>query len=196
MKTTNLIWIAVTFWALAGALEAAGEKTESSGDSTPTVTLPKVKLNDLLAVVSRKSGKTFLATSRVPADVVVGPLAIKDVDYPALLLILRNNDLAAVTDGDITTITWVRVVRQQALPLLEDNDVVANGEWVTRVVQLKNISAPHLVPILRPLMPQAGHLAAHPQSNSLLIADRYGNLKRILALAAKLDSLGPYDPPQ
>lgn len=196
MKTTNLICLAATFLALAGPLNAANEKTESIKATAPTATLPKVKLTDLLTVVSRKSGKTFLAASGVPAQVAAGPLAVKDVDYPALLLILRNNDLAAVTDEDITTITWVRAVRQQALPVLEDNQQVADGEWVTQVMQLKHISAAQLVPILRPLMPKAGHLAADPQSNSLLIADRYGNLKRILALATKLDAHGLYEPPQ
>ncbi len=188
MKTANLIGLAFIFWVLAGPLYAADEATQ-------TETLAKISLNDLLTAVSVKTGKTFLASNQVPAKIVVGPMAIKDVDYPALLLILRNNDLAAVTDGDITTVTWARVVRQQPLPVLQANQVEAEGEWVTQVMRLENISAANVVPILRPLMPPAGHLAVHPQSNALLIADRYGNLKRILALAKALDDLGPYDVP-
>jgi general secretion pathway protein D len=53
---------------------------------------------------------------------------------------------------------------------------------------VKNISAPQLVPILRPLVPQQGALSALPQSNSLVIVDRFANLRRIEGLIRTLDS--------
>ena len=40
-------------------------------------------------------------------------------------------------------------------------------------------------------MPQAAHLAANPQSNQLLIADRAVNARRIATLVEKLDDATP-----
>ena len=47
------------------------------------------------------------------------------------------------------------------------------------MIDVKNVSAAQLVPILRPLIPQYGHLAAYPASNILIISDRASNVNRI-----------------
>ena len=44
-----------------------------------------------------------------------------------------------------------------------------------------------MVALLRPLMPQQAHIAAHGGSNSLLVADRAGNIERIAALIRRID---------
>jgi len=58
---------------------------------------------------------------------------------------------------------------------------------VTHQVRLQPVPAAQLVPILRPLLPQAAHLAALPDQNALLIVDRFGNVKRVVALVRELD---------
>ena len=58
---------------------------------------------------------------------------------------------------------------------------------VTQVVQLANVGAAQLVPILRPLIPQYGHLAAHPGSNTLIIVDRGSNVDRMLNIIGRMD---------
>ena len=142
--------------------------------------------------ISKKSGKTFLVEARVPPEVVVGQVAVKDVTYPILLTILRNNDIAAAVSGDMVNLVPTRMIRQYPLPVLyEDNDSIADEEWVTRVIQLENAPAPQLVPIMRPLLPSAGHLAANPMSNTIIIVDRYANVRRVTEMILKLDSLTP-----
>ena len=44
-----------------------------------------------------------------------------------------------------------------------------------------------LVPILRPLLPQSAHLAAHADSNRLIVMDRYENIQRITEIIRALD---------
>jgi general secretion pathway protein D len=58
---------------------------------------------------------------------------------------------------------------------------------VTRVLTVKNVSAAQLVPILRPLIPQYGHLAAHQASNLLIISDRASNVERMVRIIEKID---------
>ena len=47
------------------------------------------------------------------------------------------------------------------------------------------------VPVLRPLMPQAAHMAADVQSNTLIISDRAANARRIVDMVERLDKAAP-----
>jgi general secretion pathway protein D len=66
----------------------------------------------------------------------------------------------------------------------------AGNDYVTQAIILDNIGAAQLVPILRPLLPQSAHLAAHQPSNALIIADRPQNMRRMLDLVQRMDQAG------
>ena len=63
-------------------------------------------------------------------------------------------------------------------------------DYVSQAIVLENIGAAQLVPILRPLLPQSAHLAAHPASNSLIVADRPQNIERMMTLIRRMDQAG------
>ena len=44
-----------------------------------------------------------------------------------------------------------------------------------------------MVPILRPLVPQQGHLAAYPNSNVLVVSDRAANIQRLISIINRID---------
>lgn len=148
-----------------------------------------VPLEDVLQAVSKSSGKVFLVDSQVGPTVVVGQPRVRDITYPMLLKVLRNNGLAAVSAPDATSIVLVNRIRQYPLPLLfDDDDTIDDEEWVTRVVQLENTNAAQMVPIMRPLLPQQGHMAAHVDSNTLTIVDRYANARRVVQMVLAIDA--------
>jgi general secretion pathway protein D len=159
-----------------------------AADEAPAQMLPRESLLDLLAAVAHRSGEIFLVDARVSPQVVIGQLRPNDVSYSLLLSILRNNDLAAVAVNGVINIVPVGVVRQFPLPVLQGKDVpIADEEWVTHIIALSNVPVATLVPILRPLMPQAGHLAANSESNTILIVDRYKNVQRLVSLITAMD---------
>ena len=43
------------------------------------------------------------------------------------------------------------------------------------------------MPILRPLVPQQGHLVAYPASNILIISDRAANIERLMKILREID---------
>jgi general secretion pathway protein D len=63
--------------------------------------------------------------------------------------------------------------------LQEDDRRVSDHTIVTRVIAVDRISPAQLVPILRPMMPQEAQLGAVSDTNSLIIIDRYDNVRRI-----------------
>jgi general secretion pathway protein D len=83
-------------------------------------------------------------------------------------------------------------VRALPLPMAAGKDTFPDAQFVTAVVPVKNTLAAQLVPILRPLMPTHGHLAAMPCVNSLVLVDNFANVKRLEKVIAPLDVGTPY----
>ena len=52
---------------------------------------------------------------------------------------------------------------------------------------MQHASVSELLPLIRPLVPQQGHLAAIPSSNALIVSDRRANIERLLALINQVD---------
>jgi general secretion pathway protein D len=153
----------------------------------PRETLPTVALSDVLERVARNSNKQFLVDFRTPQQIFLAGAKLEDVNYPLLLSILRNNGLAAATiDGRVNIMPDANI-RAYPVPVVNRDDAkIPDEEVVQRVITTSNIEAPQIVPILRPLMPQAAHLAAVPP-NKLVVVDRYANVKRISELVKELD---------
>jgi len=63
----------------------------------------------------------------------------------------------------------------------------SGDQLITRVLSIKHINAAQLVPILRPLVAQQGHLAAYPTTNVLIISDRASNILRIDRIISQMD---------
>lgn len=189
MNTRTAILSVLAVSILLGAAAIAAEGSDAPGKSDAQ---PRVSLNEVLDAVGRASNRKFLVDEHVPAEIVVGQPRARDLDYAALLTILKNNRLAAAPDGDYITIVPGALIRQYALPIVSPDDTsVADDEWVTAVIEVENAVAAVFVPIVRPLLPQQGHLAAHPPSNTVIIVDRFGNLKRVAALIRELDAKSP-----
>jgi general secretion pathway protein D len=114
-----------------------------------------------------------------------------DAFYAAFLSILQVHGFVAVTTGDIIKIVPDASARQY--PGYTNTDNTASDDIVTQVIQVRNVGAAQLVPILRPLVPQYGHLVAHPGSNMLIISDRAGNVKRLLSIIRRIDQSNDED---
>ncbi|MDJ0710415.1 MAG: hypothetical protein QNJ14_08500 [Woeseiaceae bacterium] len=184
----RLVAIVVLTVALAGYGGAlAAEQGQAPKQSGPAKH-PTVELSELLDAVARKSGKEFLIDLRAPEEVVVGTIDIRDVDYGHLLTVLRNNGLAAAGSSKAVRIVPVAVIRQYELPTLRDNnDAIHEDEWVTRLLEPRNAVAPRLVALLRPLVPQAGHLFAEADSNLLIVVAPYGVTQQLVDVVNEID---------
>ena len=81
-------------------------------------------------------------------------------------------------------------LRQLPANDLPNNVSTTSDEIVTQIVTLKNVSAAQLVPMLRPLIPTYGHLAAYPGGNMLIISDRASNVSRVVRIIQRMDESG------
>ncbi len=170
--------------------------TLALGASTRSVTLilKDADISAFISTVSEVTGKNFIVDPRVQGKVtVMSARALESEElYQVFLSVLRVHGFAAVQAGEV-----VKIVPEESARVDSNegtNRPPARGdELVTRVVSVHEVSAEKLVPVLRPLVPQQGHLAAYAPSNALIISDRAGNVDRILKIIRRVDVLGPDD---
>jgi general secretion pathway protein D len=160
----------------------------------PTIT-PNYKdadLNQIIQAVSEVTGKNFIIDPRVNAKVTMlaatpmSPAAF----YEAFLSVLQVYGYVAVPAGKVIKIIPNTDARQLPSNDLPRDVSSTSDEIVTQIITMKNVSAAQLVPILRPLIPQYGQLAAYAAGNLLIISDRASNVNRIVRIVQRMDETG------
>ena len=182
MKTikSNLLSFGLCLGLLLTSLQAYAEEV--------TLNFSDADLVAVINSVSQITGKNFIIDPRVKGKVTVvssKPLNEKEV-YNVFLSILQVHGFATVPTENAIKIIPDATAKQSSTP-----SGAASGnpgdQLITRVLSIKHINAAQLVPILRPLVAQQGHLAAYPTTNMLIISDRASNILRIDRIIAQMD---------
>ncbi len=175
-----------------GALSPSSPDMKSQERASITPNYKDAELGQIIQAVSEVTGKNFIIDPRVNAKVTMlsatpmSPTAF----YEAFLAVLQVYGYVAVPAGKVIKIIPNTDARQ--LPSIDLPTTVSSNsdEIVTQIITVKNISAAQLVPMLRPLIPQQGHLAAYPNGNMLIVSDRASNVSRIIRIVEHLDESG------
>jgi general secretion pathway protein D len=189
MKSLRPACVALCLLALTGVGFAQSSETSSTEHQENGVPFSR-----LIATVAKKTGKKFVVDPRVRGDAVLVGQDPASIGYGDLLAILQVYGFAAIEFGGYVRVVPDAIVRQLPLPQVSGKETRPDAEFASQVIALKNVPAAHLVPILRPLMPPVGHLAALPCVNMLIIVDTFANIRRMDALIASLDVGTPFKP--
>jgi general secretion pathway protein D len=150
-----------------------------------------MEINELIERVAKRTGRQFIVDPRVRGEIPLTGFDLDRLDYEKLLAILAVNQYAVYSSASLLIVAPDASSRQ--FPTAVSTTIPAkafDNEIVSLVVEVKQACAAHMVPVLRPLMPQSAHLAALPP-NILLIVDRAGNARRIVDLAERIDKAAP-----
>ncbi len=181
-------FIAVTT-TLAGTVALTGVVTPvQAQEGTFTLNLKNADIHSLIQTVSRQSGRNFVVDPRVKARVTVissTPLNSDEL-YETFLSVLQVHGYAAVPSGDLIKIVPDVNAKQGPVPAYSDGNNNSD-QLVTQVIKVENVPAAQLVPILRPLVPQQGHLAAYASTNTLIVTDRASNIHRLIDIIDGID---------
>ncbi len=153
-----------------------------------TLNFSDADLGAVMNNVSQINGKNLIIDPRVKGQVTVissKPLDEEEV-YQVFLSILQVHGFATVPTKNAIKIIPDATAKQNATPLIR-GDEEPGDQLVTRVLQINYINAAQLVPILRPLVAQQGHLAAYAATNVLIISDRASNIGRIDRIIHQID---------
>lgn len=194
MRRIILVGLLLAAGSLAGAQPQQGPSQNGQGQLGQRISL-QFKDSDITQIaeaVSQVTGKTFIIDPRVRAQVTMlssVPMS-PDAFYEAFLSILQVHGFVAIPSGNLVKILPDANARQLAGNDLPDRVSSTSDEYVTQVVAVKSVPAAQLVQILRPLMAQTGHMAAHPGSNLLILSDRASNVNRLIRIIRRIDQEG------
>ena len=190
--------LGVTAFAYAQPPEAPAPSQATQLSQPQQRITPNFKDADITQIaeaVAAATGKNFIMDPRVRAQVTMlsaTPMS-PDAFYQTFLSILAVHDFIAIPDGPVVKILPDANARQMPSIDLPDQVSATSDEIVTQVIDVKNVNAAQLVPILRPMIPQYGHLAAYPAGNILIISDRASNVNRMMRIIRRIDQVGDQD---
>jgi len=154
-----------------------------------TVNLKDTDIQEFIKFVADVTGTTMVVDPNVKGKVRVissKPVTQSEL-YDLFLSILDVQGYTAVRSGQVVRIVPSKDARSSPVPLIENQDLLGNDEYVTQVIRLDNISAAKLIPVLRPLVPQQAHMAAYAPSNAIIISDIRSNISRIVEIIERMD---------
>jgi general secretion pathway protein D len=162
--------------------------TQATADEI-TLNLKDADIRALISTVSKFTGKNFIIDPRVKAKITVissETLSPEEV-YEVFLSILQVHGYAAVPTGSVIKIVPEVNAKQGPLPMEPTLPGSPGDELITKIIGLDHVPAAQLVPILRPLVPQQGHLAAYNPTNTLIVTDHAGNIERLMRIISGVD---------
>jgi general secretion pathway protein D len=186
MHLTRNACVALAMLTLAGGAYAQSSAAESAAVSNEHVE-NGVPIARLVAAVAKKTGKKFVIDPKVHGEAVIVGQDPSNISYSDLLTVLHLYGYTAVEYGGYVSIIPDANVRHLPIPEVSGKESRPDAEFVTKVIVVKSQSAAQMVPILRPIIPQSGHLAAFPCTNRLILVDTFANVQRIQRIIDELD---------
>ncbi|MGK9064223.1 type II secretion system secretin GspD [Stutzerimonas chloritidismutans] len=165
------------------AAEPGIEPSETQQDGW-TINLKDADIRAFVDQISQLTGQTFIVDPRVKGQVSVvssTTLSLSEV-YQLFLSVMATHGYSVLTQGEVTRIVPNAEAKSEAGGGPTGGDLLE-----TRVIQVQHTSATELIPLIRPLVPQYGHLAAVGSANALIISDRSANISRIEDIVRQLD---------
>ena len=162
--------------------------TAVAQEQTWRITTKNSDMHEFVAQVAEITGKTFVLDPRLKGSVTVisdAPMNKEGV-YALFLSVLRLHNFTAVPSGDVIRIQQ-NATGKQGPGVPGDLGSIAPEELVTRVVAAQNVDSAELVKILRPLIPQYGHIASVAEPNVVIISDHADNIVRLKRLIEQID---------
>ncbi|WP_121359046.1 GspD family T2SS secretin variant XcpQ [Pseudomonas aeruginosa] len=155
-----------------------------------TINLKDADIREFIDQISEITGETFVVDPRVKGQVSVvskAQLSLSEV-YQLFLSVMSTHGFTVVAQGD-----QARIVPNAEAKTEAGGGQSAPDRLETRVIQVQQSPVSELIPLIRPLVPQYGHLAAVPSANALIISDRSANIARIEDVIRQLDQKGSHD---
>ncbi|MCP5181022.1 MAG: type II secretion system secretin GspD [Pseudomonadales bacterium] len=145
-------------------------------------------INEFVEQVAEITGKTFVVDPRLKGQVTVISQTAMDADavYALFLQVLRAHGFTASPSGNVIRIQQTALGKQSPGAETEKGRI-AEGELLTRVIPAQNVASSELVKILRPLVPQYGHIAPIDEPNVVIVTDHADNIARLEKLIRQID---------
>lgn len=166
-----------------------------SAQSLVTLTLDNADIFDLVKWAQDVTPKTIIVHPSVKGRVTViaGDPMSRGEAYQVFLSVLEMHGFGVVETPRSIKILPNSQTNRFAIPVSPGDKNSRPEDIVIRILKVDNVSSRELVSLLKPLIPKDAYIVAYPATNSIIVADRVGNIKKILTLINKIDRVGVVD---
>jgi general secretion pathway protein D len=193
--TNTKQYLVLILTLIIGLGPSVGAFADQDTDELLTINMRDADISAVIQWVAEQTNKKIVVDPRVKGKVTVlaNQGMTPDQAYEVFLTMLDVYGYAATESGGILRIFPSSQAKAAPKQLIESFDQLGGGEQILYIFQAKKVSATRLVELLRPLIPSSGHIAAFPESNSLIIGDESENVKRLVAMVKQIDDSGEFD---
>ena len=174
--------------SLVWSLNSLSADQSESAEETWQMATKGANIQEFVDQVAKITGKTFIVDPKLKGQVTVissTPLGKEGV-YELFLSVLRLQNFTAVPSGDVIRIQQSATGKQT--PGAAGNlDTAAPEELLTEVIAVQNTASEELIKLLRPLIPQYGHIGSVSNPNVVIISDHADNIVRLKKLIREID---------
>ena len=187
MKLISYIRNTLVICATLVSLNAFAAETKED-ERTWQMATKNADIQEFVAQVAKITGKTFIVDPKLKGQVNViseTPLGKQGV-YELFLSVLRLQNYTAVPSGNVIRIQQ-SATGKQTPGALGGLGAAAPEELVTQIIAVQNVKSEDLLKILRPLIPQYGHIGSVSEPNVVIISDHADNIRRLKKIISDID---------
>ena len=189
-QVISIVVLAMAWVAMSTTVNAQDDVAKNS-EQTWQVNFKDSDIQEVIKFVADITGKTVIVDPRVKGKVkVISTNALNESElYDLFLSVLETQGFTAIEVGNIVRVIPRKDARTSAVPVANQPSF-GTDTYITQVIQLYNVSASKVLPVLRPLAPQHAHLAAYEPSNAIIISDTVANIARLNDIIQRIDRAG------
>ena len=153
---------------------------------------PQAEIADVAKAISELTKKNFILDERVRGKVtIISPTPVTEAEaYQAFISALEVKGFTVIRTGKIHKIIQLRNMKSEPVPTDVKYTPGGSDIFVTRLVPIEFIKAAELSKSLRGLISKNGDLISYDPTNTLIITDTVGNLRRVMKIINRLDQKG------
>lgn len=188
IKTMNVRRIVLFGVILVGtAVTAFAQPSQKVSVTQADVVAQKMTLQNF-ALMAEEVLKSEVLVNAKDADTSVRIRTnINELDYSGLLTQLKQNGFTAYKSNGAINFIQIGEARNSPVPVVEKNKTYFDDEYVTESIKPEKACSSKLVPALRPLVPQEGHMTTSENPDMIILVDTYSNIQRIKAIIKQID---------
>jgi general secretion pathway protein D len=163
-----------------------------SADELVTLNMRDADIRSVIQWIAEQTHQQIVIDPRVQGRVTAladHPITVAQA-YQVFLALLEVHGYSTSNTDGVVRIYPSALSKLSPKSVVEDFGSFNGSGQVMHVAEIKNVAAPTLAELIKPLVSPNGYIAAMPTSNSLIIADDSNNVKRLLELIQRMDRSG------
>lgn len=160
-------------------------------DELITINIHEAEIISVIQWMAEKTHKKILINPSVKGKVSIlanVPMSIDDA-YLVFLTMLDVYGFTSTEYNDVVSITTKNDSYRTASHIIKNFNKPLGNQQALFVYETQAIDANKLLPTIKPLVANTGYINVLANSNKLLIADAYDNIKRLASLIKQLDQI-------